>query len=175
MPFGPWSYADVEEMMKEMEKDFMSLDIEKDVPKELIRERREQDGTTSKEIGPIVYGYSVTLGPDGKPVVHEFGNVKRGPTKQWKEAVTGTREPLVDVVEGEKEVRVVAELPGASRQEIVLSVKGNNLVVSAQTGSRKYYKELELPVPVEAKMAKSTFNNGVLEVSLPRKGRSAPH
>ena len=80
MPFGPWSYADVEEMMKEMEKDFMDFkDIEKDIPKELVREKRAEDGSVTKEIGPIVYGYSMTVGPDGKPVVREFGNVRARP------------------------------------------------------------------------------------------------
>jgi len=26
-------------------------------------------------MGPFVYGYSMTMGPDGKPIVREFGNV----------------------------------------------------------------------------------------------------
>jgi len=169
MPFGPWSYADVEEMMKEMEKDFMDLDIERELPKELVRERRAEDGSISKEIGPIVYGYSVTVGPDGKPVIREFGNIKRGPTKAWKEAITDIREPLVDVVEGEKEVRVIAELPGAGKQDINLTGEGKRLVIDAQTGSRKYRKELELPVQVDLHKAESTFNNGILEVTLPKK------
>ena len=29
-----------------------------------------------RDIGPIVYGYSMTIGPDGKPRIKEFGNVK---------------------------------------------------------------------------------------------------
>ena len=45
MPFGPWSFPDIEEMMKEMEKDFMQFkDIEKQVPKDMIRERTTPDG-----------------------------------------------------------------------------------------------------------------------------------
>ncbi len=174
MPFGPWSYADVEEMMKEMEKDFLNLDIERELPKELVREKRAEDGSVSKEIGPIVYGYSVTVGPDGKPVIREFGNIKRGPTKEWKEAITDSREPLVDVVEGDKEVRVIAELPGARKQDINLTGEGKTLVISAETSARKYHKELELPVAVELQNAKSTFNNGILEVTLPRpKGKAS--
>jgi len=27
-------------------------------------------------MGPFVYGYSFSMGPDGKPVIREFGNVK---------------------------------------------------------------------------------------------------
>lgn len=167
MPFGPWSYADVEEMMKEMEKDF--LDLEKEMPKDLVRERRAEDGSVSKEIGPIVYGYSMTVGPDGKPVVREFGNIRRGPSKEWKEAITDVREPLVDVVEGEKDIRVIAELPGAGKKDIELTAEGKNLVISAETPTRKYRKELELPGPVELEKSSSTFNNGILEVTLPRR------
>jgi len=175
MRFGPWSYADVDEMMKEMEKEFMDFtDIEKQVPKELVREKRAEDGSVTREIGPIVYGYSMTVGPDGKPVIREFGNVKRGPSKEWREAISDTREPLVDVVEGDKEIRVIAELPGAKKQDIELTAEGKSLKISAETPSRRYRKELELPSAVELEGSKSTFNNGILEVTLPkRKGRSS--
>ena len=175
MPFGPWSYADVEEMMKEMEKDFMDMkDITKKVPKDLVREKRAKDGSVTREIGPIVYGYSMTVGPDGKPVIREFGNVKRGPNTAWKEAVSETREPLVDVVDGDKEVRVIAELPGAKKEDIALTAEGKNLKISVETPARRYRKELELPGAVELEGSKSSFNNGILEVTFPkRKGRSS--
>ena len=54
----------------------MFRDMANTIPKELVRERRLPDGSTVREIGPIVYGYSMSVGPDGKPVVREFGNVK---------------------------------------------------------------------------------------------------
>jgi hypothetical protein len=31
-------------------------------------------------MGPFVYGYSMTIGPDGKPRVREFGNVRGSST-----------------------------------------------------------------------------------------------
>ncbi len=175
MPFGPWSYADVDEMMKEMEKEFTALtDAENRLPKELVREKRAEDGSVTREIGPIVYGYSMTIGPGGKPVIRVFGNLKRSPRKEWREAISDTREPLVDVVEGVKEVRVLAELPGAKKQDIELTVEGKSLVISADTPARKYRKELELPYAVKLEGSKSTFNNGILEVTLPkRRGKSS--
>jgi len=175
MPSGPWSYADVEEMMKEMEKEFMNMkDLAKVLPKDLVREKRAKDGSLIREVGPIVLGYSMTVGPDGKPVIREFGNVKRGPNAGWKEALSETREPLVDVVDGDKEVRVIAELPGAKKEEIELTAEGKSLTISAETPARKYYRELELPSPVELERSKSSFNNGILEVTFPkRKGRSS--
>jgi HSP20 family protein len=175
MPWGPWSYADIDEMMKEMEREFMAMTgAESRLPKELVREKRAEDGSVTKEIGPIVYGYSMTVGPDGKPVIREFGNLRRTPSKEWREAISDTREPLVDVVEGAKEVKVLAELPGARRQDIALTLEGRTLVISAETPARKYRKELELPCAIELDKSRSTFNNGVLEVTLPkRRGRSS--
>jgi HSP20 family protein len=175
MPFGPWSYADVEEMMKEMEKDFMDLkDLEKDIPKELVREQRAEDGSITKEVGPIVYGYSMTLGPDKKPVIREFGNVKRDHRGGWKEALTEAREPLVDIVDSDKEVRVIAELPGAKKDDVKLTAEGRSLTISVDTPTRKYRKELKLPMPVELDESKSSFNNGILEVTFPKpKGKSS--
>jgi HSP20 family protein len=175
MPHGPWSYADVDEMMKEMERKFMAFtDIDNQVPKELVREKKAKDGSITKDVGPIVFGYSMTVGPDGKPVIREFGNVKRGPSKEWMEAISDTREPLVEVVQGDREIRLIAELPGAKKQDIQIAAEGRRLVISAETATRRYRKELELPNAVDPYVSKSSFNNGILEVTLPkRKGRSS--
>jgi HSP20 family protein len=173
MPFGPWFFPDIDEMMREMEKEFMQFkDLEKQVPKDLVREQKSQDGSVRKEIGPIVYGYSMTIGPDGKPVVREFGNVKRSgdPLK----GLTERREPLVDVVDGDKQVRIIAEIPGAKKEDIEMSVRDRVLTISAETNDRKYMKELQLPESAVVDGAKSSFNNGILEVSFPKKsGRGA--
>ena len=56
------------------------------------------------ESGPYCYGYTMTVGPDGKPVVKEYGNVKPGllPTSD-------IREPLVDTIVDEKEKEDVVD------------------------------------------------------------------
>src|SRR3954447_8273258 len=66
-----------EEMEDEMSRIFGRLsDIQTNAPKELVREYQTADGAKVREVGPLVYGYSMTIGPDGKPNVREFGNVK---------------------------------------------------------------------------------------------------
>lgn len=168
MPFGPWSFPDINEMMKEMEKEFMQFkDIEKQVPKDLVREQQSADGSVKKEIGPIVYGYSMTIGPDGTPVIREFGNVKRGnaPLK----GITDKREPLVDVVEGEKQVRIIAEIPGVRKEDIDIRVDGRALTISVDTTDRKYEKRLQLPETAMIDGAKSSYNNGILEITFEKK------
>ena len=168
MPFGPWSFPDINEMMKEMEKEFMQFkDIEKQIPKDLIREQKSPDGSVKKEIGPIVYGYSMTIGPDGKPVIREFGNVRR--TDEPLKGITDKREPLVDVVDGDKQVRIIAEVPGVNKEDIDIRVDGRALVISVDTPNRKYEKRLQLPETALVDGAKSSYNNGILEITFPKK------
>ena len=168
--FGPYGFPDLDEMMKDMERLFSEQfkEMERELPKSLVRESTSPDGSTRKEIGPIVYGYSVTVGPDGKPVVREFGNVKKGEGDSWK-AIQDKREPLIDVVSSGRVVRVIAELPGVEKEDIDLTVSDRSLVISVDKEGRKFYKELELPGQVEPKGATSTYNNGVLEVTVPLK------
>jgi len=116
-----------------------------------------------KVLGPYVYGFSISTGPDGKPVIREFGNVqpgRLGPERREE------REPLVDIIREKEEVRVVAELPGVEKSDIKLHAAENTLTVSVDTPQRKYFKELELPDNVDPRSAKATYKNGVLEVKL---------
>jgi len=160
-------FGDIDQMFREMEKmmeeEFKNF-TEK-VPKDYVKERRLPDGSTVKEWGPFVYGYSMKIGPDGKPEIQEFGNIKKslkGP--QVKEE----REPLVDVVETASELRVVAELPGVEKTDIKLHGTEDSLTISVDTPQNKYYKEVALPVKVKVRDAKSTYKNGVLEVVIPK-------
>ena len=163
---GPF-FGDIDRMFHEMERmmeeEFKSF-TEK-VPKDYVKERKLPDGSTVKEWGPFVYGYSMKIGPDGKPEIREFGNIKKslkGP--QVKEE----REPLVDIVETDGEVRVVVELPGVEKSDIKLHGTEDSLTISVDTPQYKYYKDVTLPVKVKVKDAKSAYKNGVLEVVLPK-------
>jgi HSP20 family protein len=169
MPFAGWGVPDIDEMMRRMEKEFSEQfkELEKELPSNMVRETKTPDGEVRKEIGPIVYGYSVTIGPDGKPVVREFGNVRKGAGRPLK-GIQEKREPLVDVVSSDKEVRVIAEIPGVSKEQISVEVTESALTISVE-GDRKYYKHLDLPGLVEPDKAKSSYNNGVLEVTAPLK------
>ena len=67
-----------DEMRKQMEREFEEQfrDVQTKAPKELVREYETPEGDKVREIGPFVYGYSATIGPDGKPKVRQFGNVR---------------------------------------------------------------------------------------------------
>lgn len=124
-----------------------------------------------KEGSPIVYGFNVTTGADGKPVVQEFGNVK--PTTKGTE-VSDKREPLVDVIEREEDVTVIAELPGIEKEKIKLKVEEEALTISAESGEQKYFKKVKLPAAVKNEGSKAHYKNGVLEVVMRKKAKSKP-
>jgi len=120
--------------------------------------------------GPFVWGWSVTIGPDGKPIVREFGNVPREEKlseekEAEKPAIQPIREPLVDVFEDDERVTVIAELPGVEKDEIEVDSTGDELIIKA---SDKYYKKLKLPSEVKPEEAKTSYRNGILEIILPK-------
>ncbi len=110
---------------------------------------------------PFVYGFSMSLGPDGKPVIREFGNLEpssKGPMLKEE------REPLVDVMQEGNDVLVVTELPGVEKNQIHLESTDRSLKISVGSIKRKYLKEMELPHLVDPRTAKASYKNGVLEV-----------
>ncbi|MEM3162200.1 MAG: archaeal heat shock protein Hsp20 [Candidatus Bathyarchaeia archaeon] len=171
--FGSWFFEDIDRMFREMEKameEEFKIFTSK-VPKDYVRERKLPDGSIVRELGPFVYGYSIKIGPDGKPEIREFGNVKPG---KFGPRVKEEREPLVDIVETDKEIHIVAELPGVEKEDIKLHGTEDTLTISVETPQRKYYKEIKLPAKVKIKEAKTQYKNGVLEVIMPKMEEGKP-
>jgi len=174
--FGNWFFGDIEEMIKEMEemmeREFSQFKTR--IPEELKRERKLPDGSTIPEWGPFVYGYSMTIGPDGKPKIREFGNVK--PSSDFESCgvtqpcldVKEEREPLVDIISVDGEIKVIVELPGVEKEDVKLHGTEDKLTISVDTPERKYFKEIEMPTKIEPKKAKTSYKNGVLEVTVPK-------
>jgi HSP20 family protein len=167
-------FSDVDEMFENMFQDML-----KGMPKDLMSERKLPDGSTVRQYGPFVYGYSMSIGPDGKPIVQEFGNVKpsRRPgafgIEQPALEPKDTREPLVDVINEPGQVRVVAELPGVEKSAIKTSINDDSLTISVDSATQRYYKDVRLPAGVDPDSSKASYNNGVLEITL-RKTQPRP-
>ena len=172
-PFFRDIFEEFEEFAKEMERHFEEemRRLTEELPPDLVRERVTESGVR-REYGPFVYGYSITIGPDGKPIIREFGNVRPGALPKGVE-FKPEREPLVDVIEEDKQIKVVAEIPGVKKDDIDLRVDESTLTIRVETAERKYFKEISLPTPVSESGAKATYNNGVLEVILPKKETKA--
>jgi HSP20 family protein len=127
-------------------------------------EKLEKEGKVER-YGPYVYGFSMNIGPDGKPVIKEFGNVK--PDMKGRPSFQDSREPLADVFDEKDKVKVLAELPGVEKKDIELNAVGDTLTIS--TTDKKYYKEVELPVEIDSAKVKASYKNGVLEVMMDKK------
>ncbi|MCS7143273.1 MAG: Hsp20/alpha crystallin family protein [Aigarchaeota archaeon] len=170
----PTFFEYVDEMMREMERMFTEelKRFESLLPSELVKEVRTPTGIR-REIGPLVWGYSITVGPDGRPIIREFGNLRPGRRGDLLE-VKREREPLVDVINEDQQIRVVAELPGVTKEDINLIVTGNKLTVRVDTQERKYFKEIDLPEEIDPESSSASYKNGVLEVTLRKKAPPRP-
>ena len=125
-------------------------DISTNAPGELVREYKTEEGVIVPEVGPIVYGYSMTIGPDGKPQVREFGNVrslgetgsnvkKIGQNIGKSSQISAEREPLVDVNTTDTQVKVVVEMPGIRKEEIKINTYDSELeIATSKDAQRKY-------------------------------------
>ena len=78
----------------------------------------------------------------------------------------------VDVHETDDDVRVVADLPGITKDDIDLKCDGEVLTLDA-SGAREYHERVRLPAAVDEHSAQASHNNGILEVSFDRVDDSA--
>ena len=115
---------------------------------------------------PYYYGYQITVGPDGKPHVREFGNIKPGSKGLVQQS--NTREPLVDTSIDEKNnsLTITAEMPGISKEDIKLNASDKQIIIHAEKGDKKYHTEIPLNIEIEDTSAKATYSNGILELRL---------
>lgn len=169
MGFG----TEMDDMMERMRADMrrmmegMSVRLDDDQIRRLSQDRNVR-----------VYGYSVRIGPDGKPQIMEFGNVapqkaiagkkmrepQEGPGEE-SEKEPGEREPLVDIIQQKDKLTIIAELPGVAEKDIKINASGKNLEIRVDAGERKYARKLELPKAVDPKKMQKKYNNGVLELT----------
>lgn len=97
------------------------------------------------------------------------------------------RWPRVDVQDRENDVLVRAELPGVKKDDLDLSVSEGTVTIKAETRQQKeegersgdYYRHeiaqgifartIPLPGDVDADNAKARFEDGILELTLPKR------
>ncbi|MFX1392938.1 MAG: archaeal heat shock protein Hsp20 [Promethearchaeota archaeon] len=141
--------------------DFQKLSPE-DIQKELMKNK-------DKFGFPFMYGFNINIGPDGKPRIDSFGNIKAKPySRKPKVQVDKSREPLIEIIEESDKLVVIAEMPGVMKDDVELKATSRSLTISTKINSfgRKYYKEIELPAAINSDYAKARLQNGILEVKL---------
>lgn len=96
--------------------------------------------------------------------------------------------PKVDIIDNEKDMLIRAELPGVDKENLDISMTDNTVTIKAKTSYGKkeekgdyyrseitqglYTRTIGLPADVDIDQAKSTFKNGVLEITVPKLERS---
>lgn len=156
----PFDFGSFDKVFEEMWEDLISM-------LEGFEPSLKENQFPNEEFSPLVWGLRMNIGTDGKPRFEQFGNTPQKDLRGIHPSID--REPLVDVIEEEEVLRIIAEVPGVSKEEISLSTTENRLLIEAKSNKRNYFKELELPVEVIPEDAKARFKNGVLEVTLKRK------
>ena len=123
------------------------------------------------------------------PLEDVFENLFHGIPVRLPNADTRVPAPAkfrVDVTENEKEYQVLAELPGVKKDEISVTIDGNEVTVSAEVKHEKeikdgetvlraerYYGKIQrvftLGQEVDEATAQAKYNDGVLELTLPKR------
>ena len=111
---------------------------------------------------PYYYGYTMTIGPDGRPVVKEYGNVRPGMSLE-----SDTREPLVETIADDKSkvIKLVAEMPGVEKADVKITIENQTVQITAERNGKKYQTKVPLTKEVDEKSAKATYKNGILEIA----------
>ncbi len=163
------SFDDFDEFMRNIER--MMEEFFRSLTSSMHFESRSNIEPTNR---PFVWGFRFTLGPDG-PRIERFGDLPEMKeeidvgSENGDERYRIRREPLVDVIEEEDQIRVIAELPGVDKKDIDLSATEDSVRIDARSDDRHYFKELSLPREVDPESAKARFKNGILEIIFKKK------
>ncbi len=96
--------------------------------------------------------------------------------------------PKMDVIDRDKEILVKAELPGIDKKDLEISITDNLLVIKAKTcheekeekgdylkqeiSKSEVYRSVRLTSDVDDENVKTSFKNGVLQLTIPKMKKS---
>ena len=123
------------------------------------------------------------------PLEDAFDNLFRGLPMWVPSAERRAAQPAqfrMDVTENDKEYQVLAEMPGVKKEEISITINGNEVAISAEVKHEKiaqsdatvlraerFYGTIQrafsLGQEVDEALAKAKYSEGVLELTLPKK------
>jgi HSP20 family protein len=125
------------------------------------------------------------------PVTRMLDAALNGNLENWNEADGSIgRTPRADILEGEKEFRVLMDLPGVNRENLDLSIEDQTLWVKAErnesvpegfqsrrnerAGHVTFSRTFSLGNAVSVEDISAEFKNGVLTITLPKSEKSLP-
>ena len=97
--------------------------------------------------------------------------------------------PAVDIFENEKEITLLADMPGVKAEDLTIDLRDNTLTLSAEVAaventneeellveyeSGRYYRQFTLGELVNQENIDAKLNDGVLRLSLPKVEKATP-
>jgi len=132
------------------------------------------------EFSSSVYGYSMTIEYDDKPRTRKIRNEGGGSSRKRqriskynKQHITSERESLAEINIYDKEVKVVLEMPGASKDHIKIRAYENS--VEILNDHPQTYQVINIPQVADIKTIRSTYKNGILEIVFKKKEKLKPN
>lgn len=109
---------------------------------------------------------------------------------QYRDSVSASWVPPVDIFEEKDLIRIMAEVPGVRPQDVKISLEGNVLTVHGQKQQvaeqrtervhryERTYGEFErtfsLPASVDANAISASYEHGILTITLPKVEQAKP-
>ena len=62
-------------------------------------------------------------------------------------------------------MKIIAEVPGVSKSDLRITANENSLTIESISGERRYNKKVEASDQIEPSSGKSTYKNGILDVT----------
>ena len=122
-----------------------------------------------------------------------FDDLWERPFREWNWLTRGERanwRPTSDVIDKENDILVRVELPGVEKEDVHISLSDNVLTIKGERKQENteedecYYRQerlwggfersFYLPAEVDAEKINATYNQGVLEVHLPKSEAAQP-
>ena len=109
------------------------------------------------------------------------------PAEQTKPGLIFT--PAVDIFETEKEITLLADIPGVKADDLTIDIRDNTLTLSADTApvdgtdevdilveyeSGRYYRQFTLGELINQENIDAKLEDGVLRLSLPKVEKATP-
>ncbi|KTC77891.1 Hsp20/alpha crystallin family protein [Legionella brunensis] len=109
----------------------------------------------------------------------------KGPSEDYSYVDTSTWAPAVDIKEEDNRFVVLADIPGVKKEDIHVSLEKNMLTIQGERYFEKketkenysrvertqgqFYRRFSLPETADGTKISAKCNNGVLEITIPKK------
>lgn len=93
--------------------------------------------------------------------------------------------PSVDIEDQGKNYRLTVDLPGFKKEDVQVELEEDEIIINAkrsqvedernknyvrhERSAQTYYRRIHLPEPVRSDQSNAKLNNGILEITLPKK------